>query len=382
MALPARSEPVATAAATAPRLEVLVGDAAQTRPLRVAVFTTSYPRHEGDFAGRFVLDAVLRLRAEGLDVTVVEPTTFRHFGLANGEGVIRNLKRRPWLAPLFFLSAVLALRRAARGADLVHAHWLLSGIVAALSGRPFVLTLHGSGSAGRFADLALARRHPGFVGAILRRAHVVICVSDALAYAARTCGARDVRVIPNGIDVPARPGDDADPPEILYAGRLSEEKGIEELVAAAQGLNLVVAGDGPLRHLVPSALGFLSPDELAERYARAAMVVCPSRSEGFGVVCAEAMAHGTPVVASAVGGLAELVDDERTGLLVQPGDPEALRAAIDRLLADPALRRVLGAAGRERIRMLCSWERVVGATIAAYDHVSFRELPLAAVVAA
>ena len=382
MALPARSEQAATAAALAPRLEVLVGDAEDTRPLRVAVFTTSYPRHHGDFAGRFVHEAVRRLRERGLDVTVVEPRSFRHFGLANGEGLVRNLKRRPWLAPLFFLSAVLGLRRAARGADLVHAHWLLSGAVAALAGRPFVLTLHGSGSAGRFADLELARRHPRLIGAIVRRAHVVICVSDALAYAARSCGARDVRVIPNGVDVPQEAGLEADPPEILYAGRLSEEKGIHELVAATRGLNLIVAGDGPLRTLAPSALGFLPADELAQRYARAAVVVCPSRSEGFGVVCAEAMAHGKPVVASAVGGLAELVEHERTGLLVTPEDPEALRAAIDRLLEDSELRRRLGVSGRERIRMLCSWERVIGATLAAYDHVSFRELPLESAVPA
>ena len=379
MGLAVRREPARQDEATGgPTLEVVIGDGAEMRPLRVAVFTTSYPRHEGDFAGRFVYESVRRMRERGLEIIVVSPQSFSHFGLADGGGLVRNLKRRPWLAPLFLASALVALRRAARTADVVHAHWLLSGVVAALAGRPFVLTLHGSGTAGRFADVELARRWPRLVGAILRRARVVVCVSEPLAEAARGCGARNVRVIANGVEVPEKIGEEAEPAEVLYAGRLSAEKGIEELVAATGGMNLVVAGDGPLREVVPWALGFLTPDELAERYARAAVVVCPSLSEGFGVVCAEAMAHGKPVVASDVGGLATLVQHERTGLLVPPGDPVALRAAIERLLADPELRARYGRAGRERIRMLCSWDRVVGATIAAYDDVSFRELPASA----
>jgi glycosyltransferase involved in cell wall biosynthesis len=78
------------------------------------------------------------------------------------------------------------------------------------------------------------------------------------------------------------------------------------------------------------------------------------------------MAHGRPVVASAVGGLRDLVVDGETGLLVQPRDVPALRAALDRLLADRELRRELGAAGRERARQLCSWERVTALTLDAY----------------
>ena len=107
-----------------------------------------------------------------------------------------------------------------------------------------------------------------------------------------------------------------------------------DLVEAANGLPLVVAGDGPLRDQVPDALGFVPHDELERLFARAAVVVCPSHREGFGVVCAEAMAHGRPVVATAVGGLRDLVVDGETGLLVPPRDPAALRAALERLLGD------------------------------------------------
>ena len=155
--------------------------------------------------------------------------------------------------------------------------------------------------------------------------NVVLAVSNALADELRGLGARDVRVVPNGVELPDSVGEEAEPPEILFAGRLSREKGILELVEAARGHKLVVAGDGPLRARVPEALGWLPPDELASLYARAAVVACPSHREGFGVACAEAMAHGRAVVASDVGGLRDLVVDGETGLLVPPRDPAALR---------------------------------------------------------
>ena len=107
-------------------------------------------------------------------------------------------------------------------------------------------------------------------------------------------------------------------------------------------------------------------DELSRLYASAAVVACPSRREGFGLACAEAMAHGRPVVASAVGGLLDLVVDEETGLLVPPGDVPALRAALERLLDDRTLRARLGARGREHVAALCGWERVTEATLAVY----------------
>ncbi|MGB8004849.1 MAG: glycosyltransferase, partial [Gaiellaceae bacterium] len=154
--------------------------------------------------------------------------------------------------------------------------------------------------------------------------------------------------------------------EVLYAGRLSPEKGVLELVEAADGLNLVVAGDGPLRHRVPGARGFVPHDALEQLYRRAAVVVCPSRREGFGVACLEAMAHGRPVVATSVGGLRDLVVDGETGFLIPPRDPAALRSALDRLLSDPELRRRLGSAGRERAKVQFGWDAVTDATLAAY----------------
>ncbi|HET7573253.1 MAG TPA: glycosyltransferase family 4 protein [Gaiellaceae bacterium] len=340
--------------------------------MKVVVVTTSWPRTESEFAGRFVADAVERLRERGIEVEVVAPGSgFRDFGLAYGGGMAANLRRRPWAAPLLLLSMLRAVRRAAWGADLVHAHWLLTAAVARFAGKPFVVTLHGSGSAGRFSDVELARRRPGLVRALLRRAGGVICVSETVAAAVRAAGV-EVAVVPNGVRVPERPQAPAEPAEVLYVGRLSPEKNVDTLVEAVGDLNLVVAGDGPLRDLVPGALGAVPHAEVERLMQRASVVVAPCEREGFGLACAEAMAAGRPVVAAAGGALLELVDDGETGILVPPRDAAALRAAVERLLADPELRARLGAAARERARERFGWDAVIERTLAVYREAAAR----------
>jgi glycosyltransferase involved in cell wall biosynthesis len=328
--------------------------------MRVGILTTSYPRFPGDAAGRFVADAVERVRARGVQVDVVGPEQFRHYGIAYGHGVLGNLQRKPWLtllAPALLGSFVRAARRL--DVDLLHAHWLPAGWVAARTGKPYIVQVWGT-------DVELARRAPGLARRVLSGARLVIAASNELAAGAQALGAREVRVIPSGVDLPEAVGEEANPPEVLFAGRLSEEKGVLELVEATRGMNLVVAGDGPLRSRVPGARGFVPHDELQGLYARAAVVACPSRREGFGVACLEAMAHGRPVVASSVGGLLDLVVDGETGLVVPPRDPSSLRAALERLLADPRVRREYGAAGRLRAGERFSWPSVTDATLAAY----------------
>jgi len=332
--------------------------------MKVTFLTTSYPRTREDVAGRFVADAVEHVRRRGVEVEVVSPLVFRHYGIAYGSGIAGNLRRRParvLLVPLMLRGLRRAARRASRDADLVHAHWLPLGGIAMRLGRPFVVQLWGT-------DVELGRRAPWLARRILRRARLTLCASNALADAARELGAGEVRVIGSGVEVPPTVGEEATPPEVLYAGRLSAEKGILDLLAAADnGMKLTIAGDGPLRERVPGALGFVPHDELGPLYDRAAVVAVPSRREGFGVACAEAMAHGRPVVAAAVGGLLDLVVDEETGLLVPPGDVGALRKALRRLLADEELRARLGANARRRAEETLSWERVTDRTLAAYE---------------
>src|SRR5438132_614373 len=167
--------------------------------MRVCVLTTSYPRSADDVAGRFVAEAVERLRAAGIEVDVVSPAGFRHFGIAYGGGIVQNVRRRPWLAfllPAFLASYALAARRAARRADVVHAHWIPSGLAALATGKPFLLQVWGT-------DVELARRAPWLARPVVRRAQVVVAASSFLADEARRLGAREVRVIPGGVEIPA-----------------------------------------------------------------------------------------------------------------------------------------------------------------------------------
>jgi glycosyltransferase involved in cell wall biosynthesis len=332
--------------------------------VKVCVLTTSYPRHPGDMAGTFVAAGVEHLREAGVEVRVVSPAAFRHFGIAYGDGIANNLRARPWLVlllPLFLLSFARAARRASHGADVVHAHWLPSAAAGLATGKPLVVQAWGS-------DVELAKRLPWLFRPLLRRARTVVCASSSLAADAHALGAREVRVIASGVDLPAEVGQPDEPPHILYAGRLSEEKGVRELVDVAAGLPLVVVGDGPLRHLVASP-GFVPHDEIGSYYERAAVVCVPSRREGYGFVAHEAMAYGRAVVTTGVGGLADAIENGVTGLVVPPGDRGALRAALELLLADAALRERLGAAAREKARIEYAWPAATAALLLAYADV-------------
>ena len=324
--------------------------------MKIVVLTTSYPRGPDDVAGRFVADAVEHVRARGFEVEVVSPASFRHFGIAYGHGIVGNLRARPWLILLLPLFLWNFRRAVPRDADLVHAHWLAAGAVAATLRTPFVVQVWGT-------DLELARRAPWVARWILRRARVVVAASTFLAEQARALGAPDVRVIPSGVALPDDVGEPDEPPHVLYVGRLSREKGVLELVEACAGLPLVVVGDGPLRERVPDAVGFVAPGRLGPYYRSAAVVAAPSLREGYGVAAREAMAWARPVVAGAVGGLTDAVEDEVTGLLVPPGDVPALRAALERLLGDPELRARLGVAARVNAP---SFDAETGALVAVY----------------
>lgn len=190
-------------------------------------------------------------------------------------------------------------------------------------------------------------------------------------------------VIPNVVEcagVLTDPGD-----SVLYAGRLSHEKGVDVLIDSLAGsrLELRIAGDGPQRGAlerlardrgVPAVfLGHLAPDRLAAELEAARVVAVPSTwPENCPLIVLEAMAAGRPVVATGVGGLPELVADGETGLLVRPGDPTSLAGALTRLTADRNLARDLGAAGRRRALLRHSQDAHLAAVLAAYDQAAAR----------
>jgi glycosyltransferase involved in cell wall biosynthesis len=304
--------------------------------VRVCVLTTSYPRDERDVAGNFVASAVRGVRELGVEVDVVSPATFQDFGVAYGGGIAQNLRASPCrlaLLPAFLAAYARAARIGARDADLVHAHWIPSALAAEATRKPYVLQVWGT-------DVELAKRAPALVRPLLRRARIVIAASTYLADQAQELGAREVRVVPAGVEIPEQVGAPAEPPHVLFAGRLSEEKGILEFLEATEGLPRVIVGDGPLRDRVPEAVGFVPPSEMGAYYERAAVVCVPSRREGYGMTAREAMAWGRPVVTTGVGGLADV---DQVTLTAAPGQ---LRRSLVHLLDDEEARRSLGERAR------------------------------------
>jgi len=308
--------------------------------VKVLVLTTSYPPD----GGSFVAEAVAAARSRGVEVEVVSPASFRHFGIAAGHGILGNLRARPWLVALLPLFLWNFRREAARHeADLVHAHWLVAGVVAATLRRPYVVQVWGT-------DVALFGRLPW------RFPHVIAAsrfLADAVGGAT---------VVPTAVSIPDRVAADDDG-TLLFAGRLSPEKGIEEFLAASDGLPRVIVGGGPIA--VPESVGPVA--DVAPYYERAAVVAVPSRREGYGMVAREAMAHGRAVVAADVGGLRDAIDDGVDGVLVPPRDVAALRAALERLLGDPELRSRLGAAARAKAEREWSRAAMADALLRAYE---------------
>lgn len=168
---------------------------------------------------------------------------------------------------------------------------------------------------------------------------------------------------------------------VVFAGRIVKEKGVETLLRAAQGLDaeLVICGDGrhlpamrQLAHELGLAqrthfLGWVSADELARELAEASVVALPSLwPEPFGLVGIEALAAGTPVVASDTGGVRDWLDDGVSGVVVPPGDACALRHALGELLADPQRQRAMGDAGRKTVNARFSREEHVARLLDGY----------------
>lgn len=264
------------------------------------------------------------------------------------------------------------------GPDVVHSHLAVADIAVTAARAPGrVCTVHNPG-------VELSRFKRGLWRAVLPWFRIVTAVSETVRRALPV----DARVVhPSTIsgDSPVLSRSEArrrlslseDAPVVLFVGRLSRVKGLDVLAAAAETLEphyrIVVVGEGPEhRALEGTRLELVGArDDAADLMAAADVVVMPSRSEGFPQVPLQAMAAGVPVVGTAVGGTPEIVEHERTGLLVPPEDPEALGAAIRRTLSAPDERRRWGEAGRRRLAEAnLTRSGMVDATVSLYREVA------------
>ncbi len=252
------------------------------------------------------------------------------------------------------LRALARLAGELRGADVVHTH-LWSGdvygrVAARLAGVPVVIS-HEHNVPRLLPDWKVAVKVQ--TAGLCDR---VIAVSESVAggWRARGLGVDRLVVVPNGIELGRFAGEHVGGGGVLFVGRLVPQKGVEVLLSAMRLLpeaSATVVGDGPLRGEldVPGNVEMVGAvEDVVPWLRRADVVVVPSRWEGFGLVAAEAMAAGVPVVASAVDGLVEVVGD--AGVLVTPDDDQALARALSDLLANPARRASLARSGRDRVR--------------------------------
>jgi len=326
------------------------------------------------------------------------------------------IAHRPWdllenaNAALQIVSADLSMAAAIAGADVVHSHtWyanLAGHLAATLYGIPHVLTMHSleplrpwkaEQLGGGYALSSWCER------VAVESAAAVIAVSggmraDVLATYPSLAPGR-VHVIRNGIDtdeyapdagtdVLAKHHIDPGRPTVAYVGRVTRQKGLPVLLRAAEILHpqvqlVLCAGQadtpelgaevtGLVAHLRESRSGVIWLNEMLPKQdviqilSHATVFACPSLYEPLGIVNLEAMACGTPVVGSDVGGIPEVVLDAQTGLLVPPGDHILLAEALISLLGDPARAAAMGELGRQHVGAEFSWSSIAGQTAALY----------------
>ena len=307
-----------------------------------------------------------------------------------------------------FLSKRMADATKAVDFDVMHVHdWL-----AAFSGisfkhymkKPMVLTVH-STEVGRAQGLHSADSFSinGIEWWATYEADRVIVCSQSMKK--EICdhfnlSLDKVDVIPNAIDVPKyqipvdrgavrqRFGVGYDEKLILCVGRLVPQKGVEYFIRAIPTIakrypkaKFIIVGEGWSRDLLEAEArasghvekirftGFASDKEVIELMTSADVLVVPSIYEPFGIVALEGIATGVPVVASQVGGLAEVIDHDRTGLFAYPRSPESIAWAIDRILSDPDHAKWLTENAKEKLHKAYSWEAVAMKTVEVYRKV-------------
>jgi glycosyltransferase involved in cell wall biosynthesis len=300
-------------------------------------------------------------------------------------------------------ASALALVRAVgeRDVDVLQTHGykanVLSLIATSRRRRPWVAFLHGVTTETRRVGL-----YYRLEALAVRRADRVVVMSETMRRAYARAGVDDarLRVIHNAVldHVTARrqPGDERDA-SIGIVARLSPEKGVDIglrafalLALERPNLRLHIAGEGPERARLDAIAGELGiasrivwhghVTDIGAIYRRVTILMMPSRSEGLPNAALEAMASGIPVVATAVGGLQELIVNGRTGILVAPDDPAALAVAVGRLLDMPEEREGLGDAARDDAHQRFSVTARVYRLRALYEELTVHDLARAVAV--
>ncbi|MGQ9594799.1 MAG: glycosyltransferase [Anaerolineae bacterium] len=393
--------------------------------MKVLYLVTSFARYEGDPHASWIVALIQHLRPLGVEVEVLAPSfrglgdhwvqgipvrRFRYFparweALTHEDGAPKKVGNPLYAAMVvpYLLAGMAAAARLARRerSALVPGHGPLPQALLGLAARwaggmPLVATFYG-------AELHLARRVPVLrpvLRALARACDRAVAISSFTARQVEDLTGVRPLVIPYGAAVaPAgeEPGQlqaQERPPRVLFAGRLIARKGLPILlqalaqVAQEREVVLDLVGEGHERpHLERLAAelgiadrvhfhGWVSQEDLDRLYRACTVFVLPSvvdahgDTEGLGVVLIEALRYRKPVIGSDVGGIPDIVEDGLSGLLVPPGDPEALAQALQRVLDDPALAQRLGEEGFRYVAEKFAWEHIADQMAALYREVA------------
>ena len=377
----------------------------EAHTMRILHLASEYPPQKIYGLGRAVRELAVAQAALGHQVHVVTNSMSGSDHEVEDEGVlVHRVHFPPPPKPADEVTTVVqfnlqviervAHARLAEGVEVVHSHdWLtgLAGIaVGSMLGAPLAITVHDTAHGKALGEFDPSRvyvmdleRHA------FGQANLLVCPSRFIAREVATAygvSGRRVAIVPQGVRAPEAAGE-PEPGTILFIGRLDPEKGVgvlllatRDLLAAHPNARVLVAGTGKLeeelkRQAQPLGdavefLGYVAdPGPL---YRKAEVVVVPSLYEPFGLVALEAMACGRPVVASATGGLAEIITDGNDGVLVPPGDARALAMALSRVLSDEELAARLGQAARATCAERFTWAAAAQGYMAAY-HRMLRE---------
>ena len=393
--------------------------------MRILHVLTAFPRSKDDVIVPWLVALLKRLQADGHEVEVftsaykgggnqsfdgIPVHRFRYSfarweDLTHDEATPDRMRRSLLyrILPLFYiLGGLLGIRRLVRWRqyDIIHVHWPVPHALFGWMGRRasriaprLITTWYGVELRWVQSSLPWLR---GFVRWALRISDAIVAISSYTAREIARFAKAPVVVIPYTLPFAdgeskarlSRTGGGGF--QVLFVGRLVERKGVKNLIDAVQRLpadlraRLVVIGDGPEREGLEARVrdvalegrveirGRVSDEELRAAYARSDVLVLPSildargDTEGLGVVLLEAMSYGVPVVASDIGGITDIVEHDKSGLLVPPGDPAALAQALERVARDPALASRLGTAGEQRVRRAFGWPEIMAQWDAVY----------------
>jgi glycosyltransferase involved in cell wall biosynthesis len=394
--------------------------------MRILHVVTAFPRSPDDVIVPWLVELLKRLRTAGYEVEVFTSSyrgapdqvvsgipvhRFRYFPrrwerLTHEEAAPERLRRGflyRVMAVCFVAAGMVAAWRLCRRQryDVIHVHWPFPLALfgwAAQRARPAALVTTFYGVELRWVKTAMPFLK-GFLRWAARRSDRVVAISSYTAEEVRQLVQVPIEVIPYTTSLPApapapapRVGRRAAgaPFTVLFVGRLVERKGVSHLVDAVSLLRsgvdvrLVIVGDGAERARIEARVreqgldgrvavrGRVSEAELQAAYAAADAFVLPAvvdhrgDTEGLGVVLLEAMNHRVPVIASASGGIPDIVEDGVSGLLVPPGDAKALAAALGRLARAPDLAVRLGDAGYRRLHERFSWDAITRRWVEVY----------------